>query len=294
MVWRTYLLLYILWLTAVLFGISTASQIPSDSKSLEDLNISNPGETSHKREVLTSHISGIEEWTKEDFGQMWGRSYRKWTVDHYYSCLFADFYKWDENTNNWLRKGLFPILDSEIVGYILMFFIILFANFSGVGGGWSCMILFYFSFRFEFNKCILYTAYINLIAGIIRFVLFLKEKHPKKTYRTLINYDLVISILPIAILGYFTGNIVFGVISMFVASVFIIVIYGGISFNLFTKGIRDYFLEKKIYNSIQQKRELEKRLYHNNDQTEESNFSTYYLFYFMLLKNLNQYFSNWG
>ena len=91
-----------------------------------------------------------------------------------------------------------------------------------------------------------------------------------------------------AILGYFTGNIVFGVISMFVASVFVAVIYGGVSLNLFTKGISDYYIEKKIAFSIQQKREKEKRLYQNNKQTEESNFSNIFTTFQI---NINYFYS---
>lgn len=113
-----------------------------------------------------------------------------------------------------------------------------------------------------------------MVAGVTKFVFMFKTRHPKKTHRTLINYDLVISILPMAILGYFTGNIVFGVVSMFVASVFIAVIYGGIAFNLFTKGFKDYLIEKRYQQVLSKNKEKEKRLNQNRDQTEESNFST--------------------
>ena len=201
-----------------------------------------------------------------------GRSYRHCSKDRYKSWAYPEFYTWNQDTSKWIRKGLSPVEKDEIYGYILMIVVIFFGNFWGLGGGGPWMIILYSIFRFEFNKCIHYVAYINLTTAISRFIFFFKERHPKKLHRTLINYDLVISILPMAILGYFTGSIVFGIVSMFVAAVFVAVIYGGVSFNLFLKGIKDFMMERKVENSIQLKIEQEKRLYQNNE-IEESKFS---------------------
>ena len=133
---------------------------------------------------------------------------------------------------------MFPILSSEIPGYIYIFLLILFSNIGGVGGGYITIIVIYELFGFEYRKSLGYCAMINLAAAVLRFVYNFRTKHPFKQFHTLIDYEVAMIMFPLSILGFLIGDVLFGVFPMFVIAVLNGVVWSGISVQMMIKFIK--------------------------------------------------------
>lgn len=135
----------------------------------------------------------------------------------------------------------------EYLGGIAIFVIIAFANIGGLSGGLFTFIVLYELYGFEFRKTLGYAAGINLIASVMRFILFYYARNPTKRYKTLIDYDIVLILLPIGMFGLFCGRIIFGFLPMIAAAIVSIIFWGGAAVYVLRKGI---FILKKENRSL--------------------------------------------
>jgi uncharacterized membrane protein YfcA len=164
---------------------------------------------------------------------------------------------------------------AEYMGGIAIFVIIVFANMSGLSGGLLTFVVLYELYGFEFQKILGYASGLNLIASIIRFVLYYFTKHPTKEFKTLIDYDMVLILLPMGIFGAFTGKIIYSFLPMIAVAIMSLLFYGMAAINILRKGI--YFLKKenlqiKIEDFEKHKSEFSensKRLDSQNGETTE-------------------------
>ena len=131
-----------------------------------------------------------------------------------------------------------PINNAEIPGYIYIFLIILYSNISGIGGGYITIIVLYELFGFEYRKVLGYSAAINMVAALVRFAYYYKRKHPDKPHMTLIDYEMVMIMLPLGILGYMVGDVAFGILPIFVIAIITAVLWSGIAIEMLVKGYR--------------------------------------------------------
>ena len=81
------------------------------------------------------------------------------------------------------------------------------ANAGGIGGGGLVIPCFIVFFYFDERETVAMAALANAEAALIRFVLNFKDRHPEKK-QTMIDYDLVIMMLPLALLGSILGIII--------------------------------------------------------------------------------------
>ena len=81
------------------------------------------------------------------------------------------------------------------------------ANAGGVGGGGLVIPCFIVFFYFDERETVALAALANAEASLIRFVLNFNDRHPEKK-QTMIDYDLVIMMLPLALLGSIIGIII--------------------------------------------------------------------------------------
>jgi uncharacterized membrane protein YfcA len=126
---------------------------------------------------------------------------------------------------------------AEYMGGIAIFTIIVFANMGGLSGGLLTFIVLYELYGFEFQKILGYASGINLIASIIRFILYYFTKHPTKEYKTLIDYDMVLVLLPMGIFGVFTGKIIYSFLPMIAVAIINLLFWGLAAINVLRKGI---------------------------------------------------------
>ena len=150
-----------------------------------------------------------------------GRYYRQWSTDQkrLIHCPFPEFYKWING--NCIRHG-FQLQDEfEIAGHALIFIVVLFANVSGLSGGFLTVIILYEIFGFESRKTFGYAAFMNLWAVILRYIVYFKYRNPNKSFQTLIDYEMVIILLPCGIFGTIWGSLIYNVFPMFIIAIFV-------------------------------------------------------------------------
>lgn len=182
------------------------------------------------------------------FGEPLGRTYRTWINNTVKECHFSNFYeciqKKGQESYYCKRKDVLPIVNIEILGYALLFLILLVWNVAGISGGYFTIIVLFGVFRFEWLKVMSICAYLNLLIGLIRFLYYYRTKHPLKNHLTWIDYDLVIWFLPLTILGMFVGYIVYKVAPMFIIAMVSAFYWGGAALLIFNKTISRYNFTK--------------------------------------------------
>ena len=85
-----------------------------------------------------------------------GRYYRIWNDT--LACPFEEVFTWNEE-GNCIRDNLNFNRPIEILGYFLLFIVVVFSNICGVGGGYLTVIILYEIFGFESRKTYGYAAF---------------------------------------------------------------------------------------------------------------------------------------
>jgi uncharacterized membrane protein YfcA len=117
--------------------------------------------------------------------------------NNYYSC---------SQYGECIHKFLFPhIFSMEIVGGFVLMVIIGMAAASGIGGGGLVMPIVIIFFGFYAPEAVPLSNFSILTAAVLRFIMNFSQKHPEREERTSIDYDTVLCLMPMVLLGSMMG-----------------------------------------------------------------------------------------
>ena len=136
----------------------------------------------------------------------------------------------------------------EIVGYVLIFSIILTSSMSGLSGGYMTVLILYLIFKFESRKTLGYAAFFNFISSSVNFSYYYFRKNPVKKYKTLVDYEMVLIMIPLSIIGVMIGDIVYVVFPMFVVAAIIAIVWTTFAIDIFIRAVKMYRMENSIKN----------------------------------------------
>ncbi len=102
------------------------------------------------------------------------------------------------------HKGLTPFHFQEIMGVVLIAILVTLANAGGIGGGSLLLPVISLLLMFHQNQAGTISTAMVFVAAVTRFITNFNQKHPRRD-RVLIDYNIVIVIMPMALLGTVLG-----------------------------------------------------------------------------------------
>ena len=105
------------------------------------------------------------------------------------------------------HKGVFPVYNRELIGLIVMACLLALANIGGVGGGGLIIPIIMAFFTFDTKEAIAISGCTIFTGSIARFVYSWNQRHPEKD-ATMIDYGIVMVMMPMVLVGSFTGVLV--------------------------------------------------------------------------------------
>ena len=106
------------------------------------------------------------------------------------------------------HKPLWPPTISEALGIIVLVFISVLASASGIGGGGIIVPLNLILLKFEAKEAIALSNGLILCNGMTKSFIGLFRSHPTIPNRTIIDYNIILVLMPAILLGAFIGSIV--------------------------------------------------------------------------------------
>ena len=103
-----------------------------------------------------------------------------------------------------IHKPLFPLLTVEIIGTIILPFLIAMANAGGIGGGGIIVPMCMLFFSFGTKEAVAVSTFTIFVSSVTRFIFNFKQKHPRKD-TVAIDYGLATVMLPTVMLGSLLG-----------------------------------------------------------------------------------------
>jgi uncharacterized membrane protein YfcA len=97
--------------------------------------------------------------------------------------------------------------ESEIYGIFVLTALTVLANVGGIGGGGIIIPITIAMFGFSTKEAIALSGTLIYSGSLARFAMQINEKHPQKD-STLIDYNIVILMLPLVLMGSFLGVLV--------------------------------------------------------------------------------------
>jgi uncharacterized membrane protein YfcA len=107
-----------------------------------------------------------------------------------------------------VHKPLFPLKPLEIAGIATIVFLSMLATSAGVGGGAIMVPLCLMMLKFETKQAVALANGLVFFNGFVKFLMSLQRKHPKIPHRTIIEYNIVIILIPSILLGSVLGSVV--------------------------------------------------------------------------------------
>ena len=96
----------------------------------------------------------------------------------------------------------------ETIGTVLMIILIALSNAGGLSGAGSNIPIMLIFFDMEMHQAVPISAFVAVCATVFRFVFNFKLRHPKRSERNAINYEIVQLTMPCVFLGSFLGVMV--------------------------------------------------------------------------------------
>ena len=110
-----------------------------------------------------------------------------------------------------MHKGLFPILNIEIFGTLLLTVLMSLSVMAGVGGGGIIVSFIMVFSNLEIKDSVAISGFTILVGSLTRFAMTYRERHPNKD-AVQIDYTITNVMLPTVLIGSILGilfNIVF-------------------------------------------------------------------------------------
>ena len=106
-----------------------------------------------------------------------------------------------------VHKEVWPLLPLEYVGLVVVFFVLMFTNAGGIGGGGTLLPVAIVFFRFDLKRAIALSNSTICVSAIVRYLMNSRKPHPlKETNGLLVDYNIGILILPSIFLGVVIGS----------------------------------------------------------------------------------------
>ena len=105
------------------------------------------------------------------------------------------------------HKTIFPIYFSEFIGVFVIAVFLALANVGGIGGGGLIIPITMAFFRFTTKEAIAISGFTILMGSVARFIVSINQRHPDKD-ATIIDYNIVIVMMPLVLVGSFVGVLV--------------------------------------------------------------------------------------
>lgn len=96
----------------------------------------------------------------------------------------------------------------ELIGTIVMAFLIALSNAGGLSGAGSNIPIMLIFFDLNMNEAVPISAFVAVSATLFRFYLNYNQRHPKRPERICINYEVVEITMPSVFFGSFLGVII--------------------------------------------------------------------------------------
>ncbi len=142
------------------------------------------------------------------------------------------------------HKALFPLDNSDIVGFILASVVLMIAAGGGIGGGGMLVPLYMLVMKFH-TKMAIPLSNITVLGGALANVLFnIRKRHPLAD-RPEIDWDLILMMEPLTIGGALIGALVNKIIPEGYLTVLMVLLLGYVSKRTMSKGIKEYIAETK-------------------------------------------------
>jgi uncharacterized membrane protein YfcA len=114
------------------------------------------------------------------------------------------FFVCNPDTNQCEHKSIFPISKTEFFGLFVLSALIGMANVGGIGGGGITVPIVAICWGFTTKEAIALSGATTFVGSVVRFFYSADRKHPEKK-ATMIDYGVVIVMLPLVIVGSATG-----------------------------------------------------------------------------------------
>jgi hypothetical protein len=137
-----------------------------------------------------------------------------------------------------LHKDLFPISLRELCATVLLGALIMITNAAGIGGGGAILPIIMI-FNFKVNVAVALCNVVICVGAVTRFAMEFNETHPYKKAKV-IDYGIVVLMLPAIMLGSFLGVQVNIVVPQVVILTLLGVVLCFVSYRSTVKGIQLY------------------------------------------------------
>jgi len=125
---------------------------------------------------------------------------------------------------------------SEFAGLIVLPPLLAFANVGGVGGGGLIIPITMALFQFPTKEAIAISGFTIFTGAVMRFVYQFGDKHPQKK-ATIIDYSIVIVMMPMVLVGSFVGVLVNIYLPATVLSIILTLLLLGLAIQSLSKAV---------------------------------------------------------
>jgi uncharacterized membrane protein YfcA len=134
----------------------------------------------------------------------------------------------------------------EVTGGFVLLILIGMAAASGIGGGGMVMPIVIIFFGYYAEEAVSLSNFSIMTSGILRFVMNFSQKHPERNERLAIDYDTVLLLLPMVLLGSSVGVLLNKILPSVVIIVLltIVLLYMAVKTTQRYKLVRNKELEK--------------------------------------------------
>lgn len=153
------------------------------------------------------------------------------------------------DTANNEHKNLYPLNQLDYIGIVLTIIGLLIASGGGIGGGGILVPILILIMNFT-TKHAIPISNVTVVGGAIANVLYcIKKRHPAYHNKTLIDWDLIIIMEPITILGAWFGTIANKILPEIIVTISLVLLLCITSIVTFQKAICLYQKETLIFNN---------------------------------------------
>lgn len=158
-----------------------------------------------------------------------------------------------ESTHTCQHKKLFPLFTKEIIGIIIFVLMAMMSAAAGVGGGSIMVPILLIFFNFSTKEAVALTNGLIFFSGIVKFLLSLRKKHPKIKHRTIIEYNMVLIIIPSLLLGAYFGSTISSMLPELVQMAGLVFVLIIATYKGFKKSMAVYNKETEEIQKLKQK-----------------------------------------
>lgn len=153
------------------------------------------------------------------------------------------------------HKGLFPLRFSEIMGMIIILVLCLLAAVAGIGGGTLIIPIALLMMDFSTKEAIALSNGLIFFAGVAKYCVALTRKHVNLKYKTVIDYNISLTFIPLLIFGSYVGSNIASIMPNFLQLIGLIIVSLFSMYSTYTKGVKMW----KKENEEKKQREIERQ-----------------------------------